>query len=137
MRITEAQFKRIIPYLPTQRGNVSIDNQKLINAILYVAENGCKWRALPETYGKWYTVYKRVNRWAKKGVLERLFLALQKEHLAVINVKILALDSTCAKVHPDGCGALKKAASSLSGKHAEVGTPSFMWYPQMIKSSPR
>ena len=56
---------------------------------------------------------------------------------SVINVEILALDSTCAKVHPDGCGAFKKAAGNLSVKHAEVGTPSFMWYPQMIKSSPR
>lgn len=90
----------------------------LVNAILYIVENGCKWRALPECYGKWYTVYKRVNRWAKNGVLKRLFLKLQQEEIAVINVEILALDSSCAKVHPDGCGALKKAESSPSGKHA-------------------
>ncbi|MDR2018210.1 MAG: transposase [Syntrophobacterales bacterium] len=62
MIITEKQYKCIEQYLPTQRGNVSIENQRLINAILYIAENGCKWRALPESYGKWYTVYKRVNR---------------------------------------------------------------------------
>jgi len=137
MEITKEQYKRIAPHLPLQRGNVSIDNLTLVNAILYIVENGCKWRALPRSYGKWYTVYKRVNRWAKSGVLERLFLALQEEEIAVINVEILALDSTCAKVHPDGCGALKKVESSPSGKREAGGTQSFMWYPQMIRSSQR
>jgi transposase len=135
MEITAEQYCRIEPHLPVQRGNVSVENLRFINAILYVSENGCKWRALPCIYGKWYMVYKRVNRWAKNGVLERLFYALQKEQIALIKVEILALDSTCAKVHPDGTGALKKRENSLSGKREAVGTPSFMWYPRMIKSS--
>ena len=135
MIIKNEQYSKIESYLPRQRGNVIIDNHRLINAILYVAENGCKWRALPESYGKWYTVYKRVNRWAKNGVLERLFLALQKEQIAAITVEILALDSTCAKVHPNGCGALKKQENNLSGKRVAAGTRSFMWYPQMTKLS--
>jgi len=137
MKITKEQYKKIEPHLPMQRGNVRIDNMTLVNAILYIVENGCKWRALPGCYGKWYTVYKRVNRWSKSGVLERLFLALQQEEIAAINVEILALDSTCAKVHPDGCGALKKVASNPSEKRVADGTQSFMWYPRMIKSSPR
>ena len=37
-----------------------------INAALYVLENGCKWRALPERFGKWYTVYARFRRWSRK-----------------------------------------------------------------------
>ncbi|WP_425597238.1 transposase, partial [Synergistes jonesii] len=32
---------------------------QLINAILYVTENGCKWRALPKSYGNWHTIYVR------------------------------------------------------------------------------
>ena len=31
--------------LPLQRGNVNVTNRQLVNAILYVAEHGCKWRA--------------------------------------------------------------------------------------------
>jgi len=135
MIITKKQYEKIKAYLPTQRGNVSIENQRLINVILYIAENGCKWRALPESYGKWSSIYKRVNRWAKNGVLERLFLALQKEQVAIIKVEILALDSTSAKVHTDGCGALKKPENKRLERRVEVGTRSFMWYPQMIKSS--
>ena len=47
MEITEAQYQRIEPSLPRQRGNVSLSNLQLLNALLYVAEHGCKWRGLP------------------------------------------------------------------------------------------
>ena len=30
-----------------QRGNVILNNLQVLNAILYVAEQGCKWRGLP------------------------------------------------------------------------------------------
>ena len=41
MEITQEQYERIERYLPKQRGNVKIDNRQFLNAILYVAENGC------------------------------------------------------------------------------------------------
>ena len=74
----------------------------MINAILYVAENGCKWRALPKSYRNWHTIYMRMNRWSKNGVLERIFTALQTEGIIQINVEIVCLDSISIKVHPDG-----------------------------------
>ena len=46
MEITRAQFEQIEDCLPTQRGNVSLSNLQVLNAILYVAEHGCKWRGL-------------------------------------------------------------------------------------------
>jgi hypothetical protein len=39
MQITQEQYEKIAKYLPTQRGNVSMTNLQLINAILYVTEN--------------------------------------------------------------------------------------------------
>ena len=44
MEITEEQYARIKDSLPVQRGNVSLTNLQVLNAILYVAEQGCKWR---------------------------------------------------------------------------------------------
>lgn len=105
MKITEEQYKKIEKYFPVQRGNVKIDNYTFINAVLYIAENGCKWRALPEEYGKWNSVYKRLARWAEKGIMQKIFEAIRKERLANIRVEVLALDSTSCKVHPDGHGA--------------------------------
>ena len=40
MEITEAQYERIAPSLPVQRGNVSLSNLQVLNAILYVRGPG-------------------------------------------------------------------------------------------------
>ncbi len=69
MQLTSEQFEQIKDWLPRQRGNVSLDNLQVLNAILHVAANGCKWRALPECYGNWHTVYTRMMRWSQAGVL--------------------------------------------------------------------
>ena len=108
MEITEAQFSRIELILPRQRGNVSMSNLNVLNAILYVAEQGCKWRGLPHRFGNWHTIYTRMNRWTKSGVLDRVFEKLQREQLVRIKIEAFSLDSTSVKVHPDGTGALKK-----------------------------
>ena len=135
MNITEAQYERIAGHFPIQRGNVKTDNRDFINAILYMAENGCKWRALPKEFGSWSTSYKKFSRWAKNGVLQRIFGALQAEEIIAVHIEVLALDSTSCKVHPDGHGALKNSEDRQSGSRGAVGIPSFMWYPQMIRSS--
>jgi len=135
--LTTEQFDRIKGYLPIQRGNVRTENLTFIRALLYVAENGCKWRALPAEYGNWNSVYKKANRWAKAGVLERVFTALQKERIIAVNIEVLALDSTSIKVHPDAHGALKKRGNRPSGSQRAAGTPSFMWCPRMIRLSSR
>ena len=134
MKISEAQFERIAGHFPVQRGNVKTENRDFINAILYMAENGCKWRALPREFGNWATIYKKFSRWAKNGVIQRIFAALQVEEILTIRVEVLALDSTSCKVHPDGHGALKKPENKQLANREVVGTPSFMWYPQMIRS---
>ncbi len=123
--ITEEQYALIGAYLPVQRGNVRISNLTVINAILFVAENGCKWRALPPRFGNWHTVYTRMRRWADAGVLDRLFDALQEHHMIRVSVECLGLDSTSVKVHPDGTGAPKKTDRRRLGNRAAVGTPKF------------
>jgi len=116
MKITSADFKVIEKLLPKQRGNVSISNLQVLNAILYVAEHGCKWRGLPKKFGNWHTIYTRANRWAKQGVLDHVFSALQENDVINIQVDHVSLDSTAVKVHPDGTGALKKNGPQSIGK---------------------
>jgi transposase len=108
-----------------------VSNLDVLNAILYVAENGCKWRALPKEFGNWNTLYVRLNRWAKSGVLDRVFGALQREHLLTMKIEVVSLDSTIIKVHPDGTGALKKLARSPLANPEADGQPKFIWLPRM------
>lgn len=133
MGITAEEFKKIERLLPVQRGNVRYDNLLFLNALIYIAENGCKWRGLPKEFGNWNSIYMRANRWSKAGVLDRVFLALQKERLVEIRVECLCLDSTSVKLHPDAHGALKKTAGSPSAGRVGGGTPSFMWLPRMTR----
>ena len=109
MEINAAQFARIEQHLPRQRGNVSHENLNVINAILYVAENGCKWRALPKRFGNWHTIYTRMNRWAKAGVLDRLFAQLQR------HVALGALEAGLVPVLADGLGSVFFRAPVPSG----------------------
>ena len=132
MEITTEQYSRIESYFPTQRGNVKNENLQVLNAILYVAEHGCKWRGLPKRFGNWHTIYVRMNRWAKNGVLDRIFEAQQRENIIQIRVEAVSLDSTIVKVHPDGTGALKKTAHKLSENQEEDGPQKFIWLPRVL-----
>ena len=131
MEITEEQYAKIAPYLPRQRGNVSMSNHRLVNAILYVTESGCKWRALPKPYGNWHTIYVRMNRWSKNGVLKHLFEALQIEGIIRIKMEVLCLDCTKAKLHSDGIGALKKADREVLEDQDGNSQPKFIWSPHL------
>ncbi len=131
MELSEEQYARIKDALPRQRGNVSIDNRTLLNALLFVLENGCKWRAVPKEFGRWHTVYLRLARWSRAGVIKRVFARLQAEQIIAIKIEAVGLDSTSIKVHPDGTGARKKTARRPSAEVAAAGRPNFIWSPHL------
>ena len=99
-----ARIEHLLPGRPGDPGWVGRDNRLFIDAILYVAKTGIPWRDLPERYGKWDTVFKRFNRWARKGTWARVFAALQDPDL-----EWLILDSTVVRAHPCAAGAKKKS----------------------------
>jgi len=114
MKINIDQYEKLKEILPVQRGNVSVENMTFVNALLYICENGCKWRRLPKEYGNWHVIYKRYNRWVKAGVIDRLFRELHVQGIAEASILIRLLDSMTVPVHPDACGALKKTENKQS-----------------------
>ncbi|MDR2784105.1 MAG: transposase [Treponema sp.] len=58
--------------------DVRIDNRTPLSALIYRCENGCKRRSLPQRFGNRHVIYVRLNRLAKKGVLERVYKAMGK-----------------------------------------------------------
>ena len=77
--------------------NVMYTIQRFIQARaagVHIEDHGCKWRRLPKEYGDWHVIYVRVNRWAKKGVLEKAFLRLQQ--LGTIHI----ITHSCLCEHP-------------------------------------
>ena len=127
MELSDNQYAILSPLLPVQRGNVKIHNRQLLNALLYIAENSCKWRRLSKEYGNWHTIYTRLRRWTDNGVLARIFTALLEQRLIATPVECIGLDSTSIKVHPDSCGGLKEMGHKPSENPEADGTPKFIW----------
>jgi putative transposase len=44
----------------------------MVNAVLYLLNNGIKWRAMPADFPPWRTVWGMLARWRKDGVLARI-----------------------------------------------------------------
>ena len=104
--IKDADWERIkdfLPGQPGQHGKVAKNNRLFIDAVLWIAKTGAPWRDLPEYFGNWNSVWRRLDRWANKGVWQRVFAILQDPDLEWV-----ILDSTAIRAHPHAAGAKKK-----------------------------
>ena len=73
-----------------------------------------------ESFGSQHTIYTRLNRWSKKGVLERVYTALATEWLRASPV--FGMDSTAVKAHRNAHGAAKKGGQAIGKTHEEWNT---------------
>ena len=131
MELTPEPYEEIKPYLPVQRGNVKLSNRKVLNGILSVAEQGCKWRGLPCRFGNWHTIYRRMNRGAKTGVLNRIFEAWPAKKIIPVRIEGSSLIAHLLKyilMEQE----LKKTASSRLESHQEGGQQKSICWPQML-----
>jgi transposase len=62
---------------------------------------GIPWRDLPERYGAWQTVYRRLRRWMAHDCWPKLFKALTKYY----DDEALLIDSSFVKLSQAGAGA--------------------------------
>ena len=93
MELTKKQFEKIEHLMPKSRKKPTISNYDFMRALLYIIENGCKWRALPKEYGNWHTIYVRFNRWSKSGITDQIFEAMQTDNIIEIRTAIICIDS--------------------------------------------
>ena len=54
--LSEGEWEEIAEYFP-QGPNSEHHKRSLINAVLYMVDNGCKWRALPHDFPPYSTVH--------------------------------------------------------------------------------
>jgi len=101
--LSEAQFVRIAPHLPTDtRGVARVDDRRVISGIVHVLQSGGRWRDAPrDLYGPHKTLYNRFVRWAAKGVWARIFHALAAEGGPPAT---LLIDSSAVRAHRCAAG---------------------------------
>jgi transposase len=99
--LSDADWKRLEPLLPVRPGPRSKRGDRdFVNAVIWRVRTGVPWRDLPERFGAWKTVYNRFDRWAKRGIWERLF----KELAIEVDETGSLLDATIVRAHQDAAG---------------------------------
>lgn len=112
--LTDAQWERLEPLLPSQRpdgrGRPAKDHRTIINGVLWRLRTGAPWRDLPACYGNWQTVYSRFRRWQRAGVWGRILRTLQADaaHDDTLDGTLAMLDGSNVRAHQHAAGAPKK-----------------------------
>ena len=69
--LTDSQWAIIAPLFKGMR-EYKYSKRELLNAVLYVVDNGCKWRALPHEFPAWQTVYSFFRRAKETGLWDKI-----------------------------------------------------------------
>jgi putative transposase len=73
--LTDTQWEQIAEYFP-QGPNSGHHKRTLLNAVLYLVNKGCKWRALPHDFPPYSTVHSFYRRARLSGLWEKVLEAV-------------------------------------------------------------
>ena len=98
----------------SSRGQPGRDDRKFLEAIHYFTVHSISWRALPDEFGNWNSVWKWFWRLSRSGVFEAFFQVLaecsETAHL------IQFFDSTTARAHVSAAGAKRGQQHQALGR---------------------
>lgn len=101
-------------HISTHAGRPLENLDATLNGIWWILKTGGMWRALPERYGKWNSVWRCFRRWCESGlwswVLEHIEKKYQYYRVA------LMLDTTHVKAHQDATRSPLSAQDQKLGK---------------------
>src|ERR1700756_5590992 len=118
--LSDRQWVRIEPHLPRHlTGPERGDDRRIISGIIHMLQSGARWRDCPAEYGPYRTIYKRFNRWAKRGRWGTVFEALARGKDRVA----LSLDSTSVKAHRSASGGKGGSTPKRSAGRAAAAPP--------------
>lgn len=108
VRLTDDQWTKIRDFLrPDPNTYIGKDEpacQRLVEAVKGMSRRGAPGRLLPAEDGNWNRVYKRLVRWCKAGVWERMLAVFAHDPDRENGM----IDSTMVRAHPCAAGAQKK-----------------------------
>lgn len=101
--INKVAWSKIFSFLKNNQAIYCGDEKKcknFVEAIYWMSRTGAQWRELPETYGKWNSVFSRFNGWTKKDIWSKLMdFCIQDPDL-----EWLMIDATIVRAHPCAAG---------------------------------
>jgi transposase len=96
---TLAVFRACLP----RRGRKAEDDRRFLEALHFFTVENVRWRALPERFGPWNSVWRRFDRLSKGGVFEAVFDALASMSSTAHLLQMF--DSTVVRAHVSAAGA--------------------------------
>jgi transposase len=105
-RMTEEDWATVLEVFRacrSRRGAKGRNDRLFLEALHYFAVHNITWRALPEAFGHWNSVWKRFWRLSQAGVFEAFFDALAATSRTAHLVQML--DSTIVRAHVSAAGA--------------------------------
>jgi transposase len=102
----------------SRRGDKGRNDRKFLEALHYFVVHNVTWRALPETFGHWNSVWKRFWRLSRSGTFEAFFdaLATMSETAHLVQM----FDSTVVRAHVSAAGAKGGKTVKRSAARAEA-----------------
>jgi len=102
----------------SRRGDKGRDDRKFLEALHYFVVHNITWRALPEQFGHWNSVWKRFWRLSRSGTFEAFFdaLATMSETAHLVQM----FDSTVVRAHVSAAGAKGGKTVKRSAARAEA-----------------
>ena len=102
--LRDDQWERLRDLVPGgregQRG-LRCDNRLFVDALLWMARSGARWRDLPERYGDHQAVKRRCYRWVEREALGSFLAALAAD----ADLEWLLINSTVVRAHQHAAGA--------------------------------
>ena len=130
--LNDEQWAVIEPLLSqVHTGPERVDDRRIISGILHRLREGCTWRAVPEIYGPYTTVFNRYNRWSKRGLWQGIFATLAGSDGPP---PVTMIDSSAVKAHRSSAGA-RKSPGKKGGKSKPSAARAVAGRPRYTRSS--
>jgi len=105
-RMTDEDWEIVVEVfraVRSRRGDKGRNDRLFLEALHYFTVHNITWRALPEAFGNWNSIWKRFWRLSQAGVFEAFFDALAANSCTAHLVQML--DSTIVRAHVSAAGA--------------------------------
>src|SRR5262245_2363892 len=122
--LRDDQWERIKGFVPggaKDKRGPRADNRKFLNALLWMARSGGRWRVLAMHLGSHHAVKRRYYRWIEMGVLDEMLPVLARE----ADLEWLMIDSTIVRAHSQAAGARKEKGGRMPRAWAGLDQPAF------------
>jgi transposase len=110
-------FRSCLP----RRGEKGHNDRLFLEALHYFAVHNVSWRALPERFGNWNSVWKRYWRLSQSGIFEMFFEMLAS--LSKTADLVQMFDSTVVRAHVSAAGAKGGKSIRRSDARAAASRP--------------